>query len=719
LSLPRITGCGVFEESLHRRGGVTAVTVPTVRSNTNLADAVTVMSDNTGSTTNLYDAAGRLYGIDYPSGASVRYGFDLLGQITGITNKPSTSGTARITHYAYDAVGNVTNVTDPFNGVTSFEYDCVGRKTKRALPNGVVTTYAYNWRDQLTNIVHKTSGGTTLASAAYERAPFGEPTKIIREGGSNYVVLKYDGALRLTNEQHYINGVNGSNGTVHTSNGYGYDAAGNRVLLVTGGVTYTNAVSAGYRITEVKNGAATAETYSYDSGGRVTSMMRGGATRNFGYNSADQLTAVTNGATWTTYSHDAQGRRTKSADNTGAQRRFLVAGTPGTDLESFHLIADSTNGLKQGYVFVSDDPVLRYDSSGNRVYYLEDAMGSVIGLAPHSSPGTANTTKLFYDGFGKTRQTNGPAPTLPSGTGGDFRFHGAWWESATDLYHMRAREYDQRMGRFMSRDPDEGGFESPESINPYVFAHNNPAINSDPTGEFTMIEIDFAGALQGGIQASRVAAAQQARKMMLRTVGRIARDQFVDYLRSLIPIDSIVELGLDTRKLGDKFQKVTEDFICEAVPLPKDWVWLEPKVVGKSIGFYQPGDVRGNGFGCSDRNTAKRASANTTARPDLIISPRPPVRSDGSTERGFLIAEMKLSGRAFERAYLTRKPKQVTQWAAIKGYAKRNSYSHTAVLVSLYRVNSPIQKQLRKDALEGGAFAMFISIIPDRGGKTR
>ncbi len=45
----------------------------------NLADAVTVMTDNTGSTTNLYDAAGRLYGIDYPTGASVRYVFDLLG----------------------------------------------------------------------------------------------------------------------------------------------------------------------------------------------------------------------------------------------------------------------------------------------------------------------------------------------------------------------------------------------------------------------------------------------------------------------------------------------------------------------------------------------------------------------------------------------------------------------------------------------------------------
>jgi len=39
-------------------------------------DAVTKMTDNTGSTTNLHDAAGRLWGIDYPSGASSAFDGD-------------------------------------------------------------------------------------------------------------------------------------------------------------------------------------------------------------------------------------------------------------------------------------------------------------------------------------------------------------------------------------------------------------------------------------------------------------------------------------------------------------------------------------------------------------------------------------------------------------------------------------------------------------------
>ena len=191
----------------------------------------------------------------------------------------------------------------------------------------------------------------------------------------------------------------------------------------------------------------------YDSGGRVTNIVRSGITLKLGYNSVDQVAAVTNGATWVTYRHDANGRRTVSTNSAGTVRRLLVAPTPGTDLESPHLIANASGTVQQGYVYLGDDPILRYTTNGTAAYYLEDGMGSVIGLAPASSPSTANTTRLFYDGFGNGRGTNGPAPTMPTGTGGDFRFQGAWFESDSGLYNMRAREYDARMGRFTSRNP--------------------------------------------------------------------------------------------------------------------------------------------------------------------------------------------------------------------------------------------------------------------------
>jgi YD repeat-containing protein len=223
-------------------------------------DMVTVMTDNTGSTINYYDAAGRLEGMDFPAGASVRYGRDNLDRITWITNPATTGGTPYVTHYEYDVVGNLKTITDPMSGQTSFTYDRVNRKTSRTLPNGVVTTYDYDWRDRVTNIVHKI-GTTVLASVGYARGLSGEPTEIVREDGT-YVLLGYDGALRLTNEVYY----NASSIAIAT-NGYGYDADGNRVSLLTGGVTYTNAVSAGYRVTQVKTNGTTVETYDYDNGG--------------------------------------------------------------------------------------------------------------------------------------------------------------------------------------------------------------------------------------------------------------------------------------------------------------------------------------------------------------------------------------------------------------------------------------------------------------------
>lgn len=52
---------------------------------------------------------------------------------------------------------------------------------------------------------------------------------------------------------------------------------------------------------------------------------------------ADQLTGVGS----TTYTFDAAGRRTRSSGT--ATRRFLLASTPGTDLESPHLVGTWTS----------------------------------------------------------------------------------------------------------------------------------------------------------------------------------------------------------------------------------------------------------------------------------------------------------------------------------------------------------------------------------------
>ncbi len=669
----------------------------------NANDVLSGMTNAAGITTNYFDSAGRLTGMDYPSGANVRYGLDLLGRITTITNKASSGGTAYVAKYQYDAVGNLTNVVDPWNGQTSFTYDQVNRKKTRTLPNGVVTTYDYDWRDRVTNIVHKI-GSTVLASAGYVRANGGEPTKITREDGT-YVLLSYGSALRLTNEVYYSSG-----GSPTATNSYGYDASGTRIRLVTAAVTYTNAVASGYRVTQVKDAStgSTVETYGYDNGGRITTITRSGSTLNFGYNTADQVTAVTNGSIWNQYTFDTVGRRVKAADQTGAQRRFLVAPTPGTDLESPQLIADSANSLKQGYVFVGDEPILRFDSSGSasRVYYLEDGMGSVIGLAPDGSPTTNNTTRLFYNGFGSLRGTSGPAPTLPTGTGGDFRFQGQWWESATDFYHMRARDYDTRTGRFLSRDPEDGDFPKPETLHPYSFADSNPYVYRDPSGLFSLAEINIVGSIQKGFLAVRTYVINYVRNEIKDRLSGAISDQLVRLLGAYLPADLNPD-KLRNLKGGIAFEQLIREAFCSFFDI--QGVYFE-------AGVREDGTPVNNGLNCATRDQSALSLPNArirgVRRPDLIFSLNPPVGIDGRPNKAILVSEIKIRLSTL-LGYLSKK--QQGQLNAILNYAKRNTYARTALFASLGKGNASQAKiaraELRKIAGKRGVICIVVSIF--------
>ena len=114
-------------------------------------------------------------------------------------------------------------------------------------------------------------------------------------------------------------------------------------------------------------------------------------------------------------------------------------------------------------------------------------MGSIIGVADDTGQAVAS---FEYDSFGNIRNATGPESSLPVETVGDYRFHGAWLDTATGFYHMRVRHYDPKTGRFISRDPVEGEHYIPESLHPYTYANNNPHIYRDPTGLVTLLELN-------------------------------------------------------------------------------------------------------------------------------------------------------------------------------------------------------------------------------------
>jgi RHS repeat-associated protein len=654
------------------------------------------MTDATGTTTNLYDAAGRLSGIDYPSGASVRYQLDILDRITAITNKASVSSPAYVTRYSYDEIGNITNVIDPFNGVTSLEYDSVGRRTKRTLPNNVVTTWQYDWRDRVTNVSHQI-GGSVLASAAYERATDGEPTTVTREDGT-YVALSYDAALRLTNEVYYSSG-----GTAQTTNTYAYDASGTRIHLLSGSQNFTNDVAPGYRVKHVQdaNNGSVAEAYDYDNGGRLTNIVRSGGTLKLGYNTADQLTAFTNATagTWVTYAHDAAGRRTISTNSAGAVRRFLVAPTLSGTLPNTLLIAAADGSLQQGYVYVGNRALLRHDATGATAYYLEDAMGSVIGVAPSGSPNIDNTTRLFYDGFGNSRLTNGPSPSLPSGVAGDFRFQAGWFEFGSGLYNFRAREYDPRTARFTSRDPDPGDFSSPESLAPYAFCNLNPFIYSDPSGENNLVEINVVELIQSTMAVMRQVGVNWAKNQIKSSIFNAFINVASRQLGQLSPEYGALLEALGAANILDAATKLERKIlgaVCK-VPAVQNTMYIEPSIDAK-------GDAVHNGLSCHQyagwRPTVSFFRRGK-GRPDFILSETPPTELKKTGAKAIVVGEIKLSGTRFYKNYV--KPgKKKKQLDAIANFSSKNVATRTAVFLTVWRGDKAKWRQLAVDLLGQG-----------------
>ena len=422
-----------------------------------------------------------------------------------------------------------------------------------------------------------------------------------------------------------------------------YDADGNRTSKTTSAGTAAYSYAPGFQLT-----SAGSDTFSHDANGRIDSMTRGGNTTALTYSSTDHVTSVTTGASTSSYSYDAAGRRTSVIDSSGS-KSYLVAPSIGDGLDSPHLVLDGTTGAPiANYVYGGEHAFMRI-SGTTAEYYLEDAMGSVIGIANGSG---ALSQSIDYDSFGNV--LNGA--TLPSDTAGEFRFHGMWLEP-TGLYHVRARHYDASTGRFVSRDPVEGSALAPESWQPYLFAKNSGNVFRDPTGLFSLGETSAAQAVQSMI-----------RKVVKDTVKDGVKDKLLGQVFGAVSnaIISKVGSGLpvfqqgankNARKAGNAFEDFVGDKICELLGesggSASNYFWREAGINqgnGKPFGgtkcqqagpqdpATQDGFKQGNRRYAGNENAGRRNSF-----PDFLVSPVEPdkVQNGSALRKSWLWIEMK------------------------------------------------------------------------------
>lgn len=385
-----------------------------------------------------YDNNGNVAVQSYPTGQTVRYWPNALGQATLVTSEGMTfaagmsyypngalqqftygnnivhsmvqnarqlpqtstdSGGVLNHQYGYDAHGNVNGIIDLNRG------------------DGFSRWMSYDALDRL-----KTAGSCSFGpgcSFTYDYDPRDNLTRVQGPNSSDRYYC-YDARNLLTNLK---DGPCASGATV---TGLGYDDRGN--------VSNKNGQLYDFDFGNRLRGVTGVEGYRYDGFGRRVQTTH-----------ADQSMRV-----WQ-YSQSGQlmfGFSETAAQIQSTQQYLYLAGSLLAIVDR-NWPSQAINSIKFQHTDALGTPVAETDTAGTVVQRSE------------------------YDPYG--RLNNRP---LTDGLG----YTGHYQDAATGLTYMQQRYYDSQIGRFLSRDPVTANANTGANFNAYWYANNNPYRFNDPDG---------------------------------------------------------------------------------------------------------------------------------------------------------------------------------------------------------------------------------------------
>jgi RHS repeat-associated protein len=444
-----------------------------------------------------YDLLGRLVRKELPGNEVVTFAYDLAGnlasaadpfcvlelqhdafhrltQATTLLELPIGTGApqtlAHTLGYTYDRVGNRTAMVDSFGVASlaytyddlhrprtvsratdpsqrwSFAYDAAGRRTTTTIAkSGVVTTDLW---DRARNLVARVAQTAPAAGVATVHDPSGRANAETRVLGPvpETWAFAYDGAGRLT-----AAAATALFGDTRVSRTHTYDVDGR--LRSDGEYDYTFDPE-GRLVQRGRIGSTLTDRYTYDAEGRQRSHVQ---TFDSGTGPVTLLTVR--------YCHDPLGRRI-AKDVNGVTTRYVH------DRDDVLHEVDLLNRVERSYVHGSgvDEHLAVLDAVTGRVLHVhQDRLGSVVALSDDSG---ALVQRYRYDEFGNLIGESDPSLFFA------FAFTGRERDDETGWYHLRARAYDPRIGRFLREDPlgTDGGF------NLYAYVENDPINLTDPFG---------------------------------------------------------------------------------------------------------------------------------------------------------------------------------------------------------------------------------------------
>jgi RHS repeat-associated protein len=476
----------------------------------------------------IYDSIGNLIEQIDRNGIHITYTYDSISRLTEInyqntyvsfTYDPSGRRTSMITpavanYYVYDArnrLNEMTCVVDGKSYVVKYAYDPVGNITEIAYPDNTVIQYNYSLKDLLESI-QGYAAFTYFSDGTLEGIDFsnGVTTDFTYDLNGRMQLIHayksedlldltytYDAAGNITQIEN--NYETASQEWITSTELYTYDDLDRLASASNGFGTLSYEYDSKKRLSLDENGHITSYGYNYDllvsAGDRSFTYDSNGNTLTessehewvYHYDTANQLVQVDrDGQLFGEYIYDGDGKRIRKTEWSDDSQEYT---TTTYAYSGLNVIYEETTTGEALYIYGPSGRIAKQITVNNETtvfYYHTDHLGSTRLITDEN--GTP-VTSVKYSPFGMPDHTGSSESYLFTGKEQDL----------TGLYYFNARYYNPETGRFITRDPYTFLPDDPRAVNNsseetakwlvnpqrfdrYSYAQNNPLKYTDPTG---------------------------------------------------------------------------------------------------------------------------------------------------------------------------------------------------------------------------------------------